>query len=112
MSTLTITFQQANTTDGTYDVHQPLPKPVTVEAAEPRNAYIGHPTNKGPVFANLVGFATSPGDYSPKYLVGLPGVPADIVGMFPVYADKTGFWADTRVIESIVSVETSPAVAR
>lgn len=111
MSTLSITFQQANTTDGSYDVHQPLPYPVTVEAAEPRRAYIGHPTNQGPTIGNLVGFVTNPGDYSPKYLVGLPNIPEDIVGMFPAYAGDGGIWNDTRVIESIVSVETTTAVA-
>lgn len=106
-----ITFQQANTTDGSYDVRQPLPKPVTVEAAEPRDAYIGHPINRGPRFAALVGFVSSPDDHDPKYLVGLPNIPDDLIGMYPVYADG-GFWTDTRVIEAIVSVETSQAVTQ
>ena len=110
-STSSITFQQANTTDGSYDVHQPRPYPVTVQAAEPRRAYIGHPTNPGPKVGNLVGFVDSPDDYNPKYLVGLPSIPNDIVGMFPVYAADAGFWTDTRPVEAIVSVETTAVVS-
>lgn len=111
MTTAAITFQQANTTDGSYDVHQPLPKPVTVEAEEPRRAYIGHPTNEGPTFANLVGFVTEPGSYDLQHMTGLPDDAGVIVGMFPVYAERGGFYADTRVVERIVSVTPAKVAA-
>lgn len=110
MSTSTITYQQANTTDGSYDVHQPLPKPVTVEASEPRRAYIGHPTNQGPTFANLVGFVPTPGSFDVEHTAGLPDDPEKIVGMFPVYAEQGGgFYADTRVVERIISTTQAEA---
>lgn len=107
MSTTSVTFQQANTTDGTFDPKVSKPKPVTVEAAEPRRAYIGHPTNSGPEVGALVGFTATP-DPNPdalQYVDDLPTDPAVLVGMFPVYEDG-GFWTDPRVIERIVSFET------
>jgi hypothetical protein len=106
--TTSITYQQANTTDGSYDVRQPLPKPVTVEATEPRRAYIGHPTNVGPAVGNLVGFVASPDSFDVQHMTGLPEDPETIVGTFPVYAEAGGFYTDTRVIERIVSANLSP----
>lgn len=110
MTTTSITFQQANTTDGSYDASKSLPKPVTVEAKEPRRAYIGHPSNQGPFIANLVGFVPEPDSYDVQHLTGLPEDPDVLVGLFPVFADKGGFWTDTRVIEAVVSSERAEAV--
>lgn len=101
MTTTTITLQQANTTDGSYDVRQPLPKPVTVTADH--HYYLGHPTNKGPELGTLVGFVSEPGSFDVKYAQGLPDDPAELVGMFLVVAEDSGFYNDTRVIERVVS---------
>lgn len=111
MTTTSITFQQANTTDGTYDVAESLPYPVTVEAADPRPAYIGHPGGRAQQFATLIGFTASPDDYAPQHVRGLPADAEALVGMFPVYCeDSTGrFYTDTRVIQTIVSTETAEA---
>lgn len=99
-----ITFQQANTTDGSYNVRKPMPYPVTVEAAAPRRAYIGHPSNQGPFIGNLVGFVAHPDLNSVQHLTGLPEDAQAIVGMFPVYADG-GFWTDTRVITGVIATQ-------
>lgn len=101
--TTTITLQQANTTDGSYDVRQPIPKPVTVNAEGGREVYIGHPTNVGPTIGHLVGFVTEPGSTNVQHVVGLPDNPEDIVGMFLVISEPSGFYADTRVIDRVVS---------
>lgn len=103
MTTSTITLQQANTTDGSYDVRQSLPKPVTVTADH--RYYLGHPTNPGPELGALVGFVSEPGSYDVQYAQGLPDDPAVLVGMFLVVSEDGGFYNDLRVIERVVSHE-------
>lgn len=105
MSTTTITLQQANTTDGSYDPKVSLPKPVTVQAEQPREVYIGHPTNVGPTIGHLVGFVHEPGSDNLHHVTGLPDDPEELVGMFLVIAEPAGFYADTRVIDRILSSE-------
>lgn len=105
MTTTTITLQQANTTDGSYDVRQPLPKPVTLTAGEPRIVYLGHPTNVGPTIGHLVGTVTEPGSTNLQHVTGLPDDPEELVGRFLVISEPAGFYADTRVIERVVSHE-------
>jgi hypothetical protein len=105
MTTTTITLQQANTSDGSYDPAVARPKPITVTSGTPRDIYLGHPSNPGPVFGQLVGFVDAPGSVDLRYMDALPDNPEDIVGLFLVISEPAGFYADTRVIDSIVSHE-------
>lgn len=107
MTTSSITLQQANTTDGSYDPKVALPKPVTVTADH--GYYLGHPTNRGPELGHLVGFVSDPGSYDVRHAQGLPDDPAEVVGMFLVVEEGGGFYADTRVIERVVSHEVDGA---
>ena len=104
MTNTAITIQQANTTDGSYDVRVALPKPVTLEAGEPRTVYLGHPTNRGPAIGTLMGTVDQPGSMDLEHMTGLPDVASELVGRFLVIAEADGIYADTRVIERIVSV--------
>lgn len=99
-----ITIQQANTTDGSYNAREPLPKPVTIEDDQPREVYLGQPTNRGPAIGHLAGLVREPGSVDLEHMTSLPEDPEELVGMFLVLADPSGFYADTRVIERIVSV--------
>lgn len=104
MTTSTITLQQANTADGSYDVNIALPKPVTVTADH--DYYLGHPTNRGPELGKLVGFVASINSYEVQHVQGLPDDPAELVGLFLVVSEPGGgFYTDTRVIERVVSHE-------
>lgn len=103
MTTATITIQQANTVDGSYDPKVALPKPVTLTAEGSRTAYIGHPTNIGPTLGQFVGTVAEPGSVELDHMTGLPDDPEELVGRFLVIAEAGKFYADTRVIERIVS---------
>ena len=104
MTATAITIQQANTEDGTYDVRLALPKPITLEAGEPRRVYLGHPTNPGPTIGTLAGTVSHPGSTNLAHMTGLPEDPEELVGRFLVIIEPGGFYADRRVIERVVSV--------
>ena len=102
--TSSITLQQANTEDGTYDARQPVPNPVTV--TDDHRYYIGHPSNPGPELGHLVGFVTSPSSYDVQHAQGLPDNPEELVGMYLVVDEgAAGFYTDLRVIDRVVSHE-------
>lgn len=103
MTFAAITIQQANTTDGSYDPREARPKPVTLTAADPRVVYLGHPTNRGPELGPFIGTVSAPGESDLEHMRGLPDDPEELVGRFLVMTDANGFYADTRVIEAVVS---------
>ena len=89
-----ITFQQANTSDGSYDVMLPAPYPVTVDAG-----------------ANVIlGFVPTPlaraeGLLFVERVLSQRVDPLSVVGSFPVYLDDQGIYTVTRVITEVIAID-------
>ena len=105
-----ITFQQANTVDGSYDVALSLPYPVTVKLNG--SATLGHGDELGAGFGTCIGFVSTLQE--PDLVESLILVsrvltqrvdPMSVVAMFPVYLDTQGIYTDVRVITKVLAID-------
>lgn len=95
----------ANTEDGSYDVHRPLPYPFHVNAsgdvlrnpAYPDTRCVGFMRDPDPDrgIDGMVLFDTWADSYTDD------GFTIDVVGMFPAFSDRSGMWNSTYPITHV-----------